>query len=192
MLGTLAFASTSWAAFDPNLNEGVPRHFEPGRNSAQCGFVRASHCEFGAFFPRRWWAPICIRVWKLFVCASPDYEYLDRFVLGLGRKMMKGKATISTKLEDGTEKKRTVDRRKVWDFLGLVPSVNGTSSSSPSMVPEPYERPYDPPERLVFLFWLKLLLSRIPFLVRTAGYANQHCMRRSSAMAGRRGWSRSV
>ena len=50
-----------------------------------------------------------------------DNEYLDRFVLGLGRKMMRGKATISTKLEDGTEKKRTVDRRKVWDFLGLVP-----------------------------------------------------------------------
>ena len=34
----------------------------------------------------------------------PDYEYLDRFVLGLGRKMMRGKATISTKLENGTEK----------------------------------------------------------------------------------------
>ena len=37
---------------------------------------------------------------------------------------MRGKATIRTKLEDGTEeKKRTVDRRKVWDFLGLVPSA---------------------------------------------------------------------
>ena len=36
---------------------------------------------------------------------SPDYEYLDRFILGLGRKMMRGKATITTKLEDGTEKK---------------------------------------------------------------------------------------
>ena len=35
-----------------------------------------------------------------------DYEYLDRFVLGLGRKMMRRKATIRTKLEDGTEKKR--------------------------------------------------------------------------------------
>ena len=43
--------------------------------------------------------------------------------MGLGRKMMRGKATITTKLEDGTEKKRTVDRRKVWDFLGLVPSA---------------------------------------------------------------------
>ena len=42
-------------------------------------------------------------------------------LLGLGRKMMRGNATISTKLEDGTERKRTVDRRKVWDFLGLVP-----------------------------------------------------------------------
>ena len=31
-------------------------------------------------------------------------EYLDRFILGLGRKMMRGKATLSTKLEDGTEK----------------------------------------------------------------------------------------
>ena len=53
---------------------------------------------------------------------SPDYGYLDRFILGLGRKMTRGKATITTKLEDGTEKKRTVDRRKIWDFLGLVPS----------------------------------------------------------------------
>ena len=53
----------------------------------------------------------------------PDNEYLDRFILGLGRKMMRGKATITTKLEDGTEKKRTVDRRNVWEFLGLVPSA---------------------------------------------------------------------
>ena len=65
---------------------------------------------------------------------SPDCEYLDRFILGLGRKMMKRKATITTKLEDGTEKKRTVDRRKLWDFLGLVPSAtelhaNGTRIS---------------------------------------------------------------
>ena len=52
---------------------------------------------------------------------SPDYEYLDRFVLG--RKTMREKATIRTKLEDGTDKKRTVDRRKVWDFLGLVPTA---------------------------------------------------------------------
>ena len=44
---------------------------------------------------------------------APDCEYLDRSILGLGRKMMRGKATITMKLEDGTEKKRTVDRRKV-------------------------------------------------------------------------------
>ena len=53
--------------------------------------------------------------------SPPDYEYLDRFILGLGRMMMRGKATTTTQLEDGTEKKITVDRRKVWDFLGLVP-----------------------------------------------------------------------
>ena len=53
----------------------------------------------------------------------PHYEYLDRFVLGLGREMMRGKATVRTTLEYGTEKKRTVDRRRVWDFLGLVPSA---------------------------------------------------------------------
>ena len=51
LLGTLVLTSTSWAAFDPNVNDGVLRHFEPGPDSAQCGFVRASHCEFGAFFP---------------------------------------------------------------------------------------------------------------------------------------------
>ena len=36
---------------------------------------------------------------------------------------MRWKARITTKLDDGTEKKRTVDRRKVWEFLGLVPSA---------------------------------------------------------------------
>ena len=41
----------SWAASDPNMNDGVRRHFELGLDFAQCGFVRASHCEFGAFFP---------------------------------------------------------------------------------------------------------------------------------------------
>ena len=51
LLGTLALTLTSWAGFDPNLNDGVRRHFEPGPDSAQCGFGRASHCEFGAFFP---------------------------------------------------------------------------------------------------------------------------------------------
>ena len=61
----------------------------------------------------------------------PDYEYLDRFVLGLGRRMMRGKATISTKLEDGTEKKRIVDRRKVWDFIGLVPSATLVRAQPP-------------------------------------------------------------
>ena len=43
LLGTSALTSTSWAASDPNLNDGVRRHFEPGLDSAQCGFVRASH-----------------------------------------------------------------------------------------------------------------------------------------------------
>ena len=85
LLGTLALTLTSWAAFDPNLNDGVRRHFEPGPDSAQCGFGRASHSEFGAFFP------------------------------GAG-------GLHSVYGSGGTEKKRTVDR-KVWDFLGLVPSA---------------------------------------------------------------------
>ena len=104
LLGTLALTSTSWAAFDPNLNDGVRRHFEPGPDFAQCGFVRASHCEFGAFFFRALVVSILFFGLEALRLRSPDYEYLDRFVLGLGRKMMRGKATISTKLEDGTEK----------------------------------------------------------------------------------------
>ena len=33
----------------------------------------------------------------------PDYEYLDRFVLGLGRKMTRGKATAQKKSAQSTE-----------------------------------------------------------------------------------------
>ena len=84
---------------------------------------------------------------------SPDYEYLDRFILGLGRKMMRGKATISTKLEDGTEKK-THSRQKTGVGLPWPGTIShGTSRSSLSMVPEPYEGPHGSPERLVLLFW---------------------------------------
>ena len=47
----------------------------------------------------------------------------------------------------------------------------------------------DPTRTSCFPFLVKLLSSRIPFLTRTAGYANQH-VGGGSAMAGRRGWSR--
>ena len=50
LLGTLVLTLTSWAVFDLNWNDGVRRHFEPGPDFAQCGFVQASHCELGAFF----------------------------------------------------------------------------------------------------------------------------------------------
>ena len=93
-LGTLVLTSTLWAAFDLNSGDGARRPSEPEPDFARCGFVQASHCEFGAFFSRRWWSPFCIRVWNPFAC---DYEYLDRFVFG--RKM------------------------KIWDFLGLVPAA---------------------------------------------------------------------
>ena len=121
-LGTLVLTSTLWAAFHLNANEGARRPSEPGPDFALCSFVQASHCVFGAFFQALLDQNSVYGLESLRL-RSPDYEYLDRFTLGLGRKMMRGKATISTKLEDGTEKKRTVDRRKVWDFLGLVPSA---------------------------------------------------------------------
>ena len=50
-LGTLVLTSTLWAAFDLNSKEGARRPSEPGPDFAQCGFVQASHCVFGAFFP---------------------------------------------------------------------------------------------------------------------------------------------
>ena len=84
---------------------------------------------------------------------SPDYENLDRFILGLGRKMMRRKATISTKLEDGTEKKAHNRLKEGLGFPRPGTICHGTSRSWPSMVPEPYEGSDGPPERLVFLLW---------------------------------------
>ena len=84
---------------------------------------------------------------------SPDYEYLDRFVLGRGRKMMRGKATIRTKLEDAQKKTKAHSRQKEGVGLPWPGTIcHGTSRSSPSMVPEPYEGPDGSSERLVFLF----------------------------------------
>ena len=124
----------------------------------------------------------------------PGYQYLDRFVLGLQRQMMRGKATINTKLEDGTEKKAHSRQKEGVGLPWPGTIFHGTSRSSLPMVPEPYERPYGPPERLVFFFFLvKLVSSGMPFLTRVAGYAIQHVGRgEGSAMAGRCGWSRSV
>ena len=116
-----------------------------------CGFVQASHCVFGAFFFQALVVSILYTGLESLRLRPPNYEYLDRFMLGLGRKMMRGKATITTKLKDGTEKKRTDDRRKVWDFLGLVPSATELHAPSLSMVPESHEGSYGQPERLVFL-----------------------------------------
>ena len=120
---TSVLTLTSWAAFDLNLNEGALRPSELGADFAQFGFVLVSHYVFGAFFFQALVVSILYTGLEALYLTPPDYEYLDRFILGLGRKMMRGKATITTKLEDGTEKKRTVDRRKVWEFLGLVPSA---------------------------------------------------------------------
>ena len=80
------------------------------------------------FFSRRWWSPFCTRVWKLFACAPPDYEYLDRFVLGFGRKMMRRKATIRTKLEDGTKKSAQSTEGRCGRNFALV-ALNGTRTS---------------------------------------------------------------
>ena len=103
-LGTLVLTSTLWAAFDLNSNEGARRPSEPGPDFAQCGFVQASHCVFGAFFPG---AGGFNSVYGSGIpsLAIPRLRTFGPFFLGLGRKMMRGKATISTKLEDGTEKR---------------------------------------------------------------------------------------
>ena len=102
------------------------------------------------FFSGRWWSPFYF--WSgSSSLALPDYEYLDRFVLGLGRKMMRGKATISTKLEDGTEKSAQWTEGRcgtslAWYHLtrnfALV-AFNGART---------FEGPYGPPECLVFHF----------------------------------------
>ena len=67
--------------------------------------------------------------------------------------MMSGKETISTKLEDGTEKKAHSRQKEGLGFPWPGTICHGTSRSSPSMVPEPHEGSDGPPERLVFLLW---------------------------------------
>ena len=137
----------------PELERRRAAAFQTWTRFRQVWFRAGVPLRVRRLFSRRWWSQFCIRVWKLFACDPPDYEYLDRFVLGLGRKMMRGKATISTKLEHGTEKKRTVDRRKVWDFLGLVPSATELHARRLQWYQKPYGGSDGPPERLVFLLW---------------------------------------
>ena len=103
--------------------------------------------------------------------------YLDRFVLGLGRKMMRGKATIRTKLEDGTEKKRRVDRRTVWDFLGLVPSATQLSARRLRWYQNLMKDPAAHQNVLFSFFGVKLLSSRIPFFDENGRIRESSCGR---------------
>ena len=133
-LGTLVLPSTSWAAFDLNSNDGPRRLSDPGPDSAQCGYVQASHCVFGAFFP-----------------GAGGFNSV--YGSGIPSLPIPGKATNSTKLEDGTEKKAHSRQKEGVGFPWPGTICHGTSRSSPSMVPEPNEGSYGPPERLVFLLW---------------------------------------
>ena len=116
--GTLVLTSTLWDSIRPELERRRAAAFRTCPVWFRAGIpLRVRRLFFQALV-----VSILYTGLKSLRLRSSDYEYLDRFILGLERKMMRGKATITTKLEDGTEKKRTVDRRNVWDFLSLVPS----------------------------------------------------------------------
>ena len=159
--------------------------------------MQASHCEFGAFFFQALVVSILYSGLEALRLRPPDYEYLDRFVLGLGRKMMRGKATISTKLERGTEKKRTVDRRKVWDFLGLVPSATELHARRLQWYQKLMEDP-TAHQNVLFSFFGEASFESDTIFDESGRIRESACgggreeRRRGSAMAGRCGWSRSV
>ena len=72
------------------------------------------------------------------------------------------------------KKKRTVDRRKVWDFLGLVPSATELHARRlqwyQNLMKDPTAH-----QNVLFSFLVKLLSSRMAiFDEHVAGYANQH------------------
>ena len=108
------------------------RHFEPGPDSAQCGFVQAFHCVFGAFFPGAGGINSVYGSGILSLAITGLRIFGPFCILGLGRKMMRGKATISTKLEDGTEKKAHSRQKEGVGLPWPGTICHGTSCSSPS------------------------------------------------------------
>ena len=178
LLGTLALTSISWAAFDPKLNDGVRRHFEPGPASAQCGFVRASHCEFGAFF---------------FTGAGGLHSVHGSGSSSLAPSWLRILGPLRSGSRAQDDERKSDDQHEVGRWHGKKSAQRREGICRTSLAW------YHLPQNFAlvaftrtscFPFLVKLLLSRTPFLKGTAGYADQHAG--SSAMAGRRGWSRSV
>ena len=105
--------------------------------------------------------------------------------------MMRRKATIRTNLEDGTEKKRTVDRRKVWDFLGLVPSATELRARRlqwyQNLMKDPTAH-----QNVLFSFLGEASFESDTIFDENGRIRESACGGGGSAMAGRRGWSRSV
>ena len=62
---------------------------------------------------------------------SPDYEHLDRFILGLGRKMMRGKATIYYETGRWHRKKAHSRQKEGLGFSWPGTFCHGTARSSP-------------------------------------------------------------
>ena len=125
----------------------------------------ASHCEFGVFFFQALVLSILYTGLEALRLRHPDYEYLDRFVLGLRRDDQDEAGRWHRKIAHSRQKEGV-------GFPWPCPICHGTSRSSPSMVPEPYESPAAH-QNVLFSFF-GVLSSRIPFLTRTAGDANQH------------------
>ena len=152
LLGTLVLTSTLWAAFDLKSNEGVRRRCEPGPDSAQCGFGRASHCVFGAFFPG---AGGLHSVYGSGIpsLASPGPRIFGPFHLGSWAQDDERKSDNHYETGRWHRKKAHSRQKEGVGFPGPGTCCHGTARSSPSMVPEYHEGSDGPPERIVFLRW---------------------------------------
>ena len=118
---------------------------------------------------------------------SPDCEYLDR------SKMMRRKATIRTNLEDGTEKKSAQSTEGrcgtslAWSHLprnfALV-AFNGTRTL---FMKDPTAH-----QNVLFSFFGEASFESEAIFDEKGRIRESACGGGGSAMAGRRGWSRSV
>ena len=121
----------------PELERRARRPSEPGPDSAQCGFVQASHCVFGAFFPGAGGFN-SEDVSGIPSLAIPGLRRFGPFYPGSRTKDDERKSDTQYETGRWHRKKKAHSRQK--EGVGLPwpgATCHGTSRSPPSMVPEP-------------------------------------------------------